>query len=212
MMNNLDDKRALYPRVSEIIGKQTAQEMSQISPDVLANAALRGTKIHQYCTAWVNNLWIDEIETEYVPYVDCFKEWANSNLAEIIDSAERLYDDVKRFTGEFDMLVKLKTGEVVLIDIKTSATRSKSWPIQLAAYQHLCNVNGYGMPQVMNLHLKKTKSAQYEEKEGEKVLVSPPKIKIDELRYESIMPYWEIFVSALNCYDYFDRKEVKNAS
>jgi hypothetical protein len=60
------------------------------------------------------------------------------------------------------------------------------------------------------VHLKKTKPAKYEEIEGQKVLVSPPHVKAIAIYHEDISEAWSIFSSALNCYDYFHRKELKN--
>jgi hypothetical protein len=132
------------------------------------------------------------------------------NIEECLHSSVRLYDDTLRFTGEFDMIVKLKgNNKIALLDIKTSYTTSKTWPVQLAAYSHLCRSNDYEFNTIMNIHLKKTHAALYEEKEGEKVLVSPPRVNARIIMHEDITPYWDIFSSALKCYDYFDRKEVK---
>jgi len=206
---DLEDKRALYPRVSDIIGKQNGDELKSVPLEVLANACIRGEKIHRYCTAWLNNLWVDDIEAEYVPYFEAFKEWAQENIVSCCYSNVRLYDDVKRFTGEFDMIVKLTNGKLALLDIKTSCNKSKTWPVQLAAYVHLCKENGYIFDTVYNIHLKKVKPAEFEEIEGKKVLVSPPKVKTCSIEYIDMNPFWEIFSSALKCYDYFDRKEVK---
>lgn len=209
-MQELDIKRSFYPRVTEIIEKQNSSEFKSIPIETLANACIRGQKVHEYCTAWIKNLWIDDIEEEYRPYVDAFIEWADENIEECLHAGIRLYDDTLCFSGEFDMIVKLKrNSEIALIDIKTSATKSKTWPLQLAAYSHLCKLNGYDFGSIYNIHLAKVNPAMYEEKEGKKVLVSSPKVKVKELPYGDISSYWEIFSSALKCYDYFDRKEVK---
>lgn len=209
-MNDLDQQRILYPRVSDIISKQNFAELKAIPLEVLANACIRGTKVHEYCTAYVRNLWIPEVEAEYQPYLDAFIEWADENIDDVIYISTRLYDDVKRFTGEFDMIVKLRGNQkFILLDIKTSAVKSKSWAVQLAAYADLCKTNGYEFDGILNLHLKKTKAAVFEEKEGKKVLISPPLVKPIAIDHGDITPYWEIFSSALKCYDYFDRKEAK---
>lgn len=209
-MNDLTEKRSLYPRVSDIITKQNMEEFKSIPLEMLANACIRGQKVHDYCTAWVRKLWIDEIEAQYKPYFDAFVNWANENVKEFLYTSVRLYDDEKRYTGEFDMIVKMKvTEKIALLDIKTSSAKSKAWPIQLAAYGHLCKINGYEFDEVYNIHLKKVSGELTEEKTGEKVLVSPPVVKTVAIKHEDLTPYWNIFSSALICYDYFDRKEAK---
>jgi len=204
-MLKLEELRLSYPRVSEIIGKQTEKEMRAIPVDALVNAALRGTKVHGYCTSYLKDLWIPEIEDEYVPYVNAFKRWADENIEETLFTNERLYDDERRFTGEYDCIVILKDSKrTAMLDIKTSANVSKSWPIQLAAYKHLCELNGYPIETVLNIHLKKTKAAIFD---SEKRLYHPAIVKPFMIEYEDITKYWSLFASALSCYDYFERKE-----
>ena len=110
------------------------------------------------------------------------------------------------------MIVKMKVSKkIVLLDIKTSYNPSMSWPVQLAAYARLCAVNGYEFDSVMNVHLKKTHAAIYKEIEGEKTLISPPQVRTNIIEHKDIEFYWEVFSSALKCYDYFYRKEDSDA-
>ncbi len=90
------------------------------------------------------------------------------------------------------MIVIMKDSkQTVLLDLKTSCAVSKTWPIQLAAYEHLCKLNGFGIDKVLIVHLKKNGTAQ-------------------SISYPDLTTYWEIFDSSLTCYDYFNRKEGKN--
>ena len=204
----LEFQRLTYVRVSDVIGKQTQEEMRAIPIDTLANACIRGTKVHDYCTTYVKGLWLPDIEMEYAPYVEAFINWYEKHVFQTLYTNTRLYDDKSRFTGEFDMIVVLKESkEVAMIDLKTSANVSRSWPIQLAAYKHLCELNGYQVNTYINVHLKKTKSAVFDTVGDEKTMVSPPTVKSIEIRHEDLNPYWRIFTSALSCYDYFNRKE-----
>lgn len=203
----LDFARMMYVRVSDVIGKQTAEEMRSIPIDTLANAAIRGTKVHEYCTCYVKGLWAPSIEPEYAPYVDAFIDWYDENVFQTLYTNTRLYADHRKYTGEFDMIVVLKeTKQTAMIDLKTSANVSRSWPIQLAAYQHLCEINGFQPETYLNLHLKKTKAASYS-KEDPRVMLVAPQVQAQEIRYADLTPYWEIFSSALRCYDFFNRKQ-----
>lgn len=190
MLDDLDVIRSKYPRVSEIIGKQTERQMKLIPIENLVNASIRGTKVHSYCEAYLKGLWIPEIEEEYEPYVEAFMKWADENIEKTLYNNIRLYDDKDQFTGEFDAIVVLKNSKkTALIDIKTSANPSISWPVQLAAYKHLCCLNGYAFETVFNIHLKKTKD----------------KVKVNEIEHENLTKYWEIFASSLSCFNYFER-------
>lgn len=206
--SELDFQRMLYVRVSDVISKQNFEELRSIPLETLANAAIRGTKVHDYCTTLVKGLWLPDIEEEYAPYVDAFMRWYDQNVFQTLYTNTRLYDDNKKFTGEFDMIVVLKESrEIAMLDLKTSANVSRSWPIQLAAYKHLCELNGYEPDAFLNIHLKKTKPAFYENTEEGKVMITPPVVKANPIRHDDLKPYWEIFSSALRCYDYFNRKE-----
>lgn len=205
-MNDLQKLRSQYPRVSDIIGRQNEAEMRAIPIDYLANAAIRGTKIHKYCTQYIQGLFVCDIEAEYQPYVDAFVEWTSEHVKRPILCATRLYDDVKRFTGEFDMILELKNGKRALIDVKTTATSSKTWPVQLAAYDHLCRLNGIEYDEVFILHLKKKSKKK---KEGENLVNSPLEVNAACLVPEDLNASWDIFTNALHCFDYFHRKEPK---
>jgi hypothetical protein len=192
MMDDKTEARATYARVSEIIGKQTADEMRVIPLDNLIRASVRGSAVDRYCTCFMNGIWIPEIESEYIDYVEEFKKWYNDNVEKVLYTKTRLYDDQLQFTGEFDMIVQLKgSGLIALIDLKTSSAVSKSWTIQLAAYKHLCRINGISIEGIYNLHIKKTSS----------------KMKTSFIAHNDLNPHWDIFTSALKCYKYFNLKE-----
>lgn len=210
-MDDLEIKRLSYVRVSEVIGKQTERQMRSIPIEALANASLRGTAIHQYCTAHLKNLFIPQYEAEYENYLEEFIRWCDENVEHLLFSEIRLYDDELKISGQFDAIVRLKgSKKTALIDIKTSATSSLSWPVQLAAYKHLCELNGYNVDYVFNLHLKKIKPARFEMIKEQKVMVFPPIVKAIKIEHEDLTPYWEIFTSALKCYNYFENKEVNH--
>lgn len=209
-MNDVEQKRLTYPRVSDILAIQNANAMRSIPADKLINAQLRGTAIDNYCTALMKKLFMPEIEPAYQAYVDSFIEWSNQRIKKIVSTHQRFYDDDLKFSGEFDAIMILNdSDEVTLIDIKATCLPSKTWPVQLAAYKHLCEKNGIKIDRVMNMHLRKKTKTKTEEIQGEKVKVSFPVICAEEIRHEDINSAWEIFSSALKCYDYFERKKEK---
>ncbi len=204
---SISESRLLYPRVSEIIGKQNIEEMRSIPVDILANACIRGTKVHDYCTAHAKKLWIPDIEEEYKPYVNAFIKWYDENVSELLYANQRLYDDQLFFTGEYDMIVILNnSGKVAMIDLKTSANASRSWPIQIAAYKRLCELNEIHADMYMNLHLKKNYTSKQKDPD---TLTAAIKVSAVPIFHVDLKPSWEIFSSALKCYDYFVRKGAK---
>lgn len=202
------NKRASYARVSEIIGKQTESEMRQIPIDKLVNASIRGHKIHAYCTAYMKGLCVFDVPESLLPYYNAFVEWADANIQSLLLCTTRLYDDVKRFSGEPDMVILMKNGRKALVDIKTNAIPTKSWDIQLAAYSHLCKLAEIEHDEIFILHLKKKTITK---KEREDLDNLPPLEVYAKLHVpENLSQSWDIFSSALTCYDYFHRKDVKS--
>lgn len=194
-MSPLELKRLNYPRVSDIIGVQTAPSMRMIPIDVMANACLRGTTVHNYCTTYAKGLFVPEIEEEYIPYFEAFKGWYDANVAQLIGAAERLYCDPLQYSGEYDLVVKLKSSEeLALVDIKTSANVSKSWPVQLAAYEFLLSSNDIKTRIFYNLHLKRGNG---------KVKANVVQYSYDDINQDG----WKVFSTCLECYNYFNRKE-----
>lgn len=185
-----DERRFLYPTVTEIIGKQMIEKMASIPPERLINAAERGTAIHRYCGAYARNLPIHGMQDEYAHYYLAFVRWYDANVTKLVRGDERLYDDGLEFSGEYDMIVQLNDGSRALIDIKTSYAPSDTWQIQLAAYDHLCQVSCYEYDRIFVLHLKK--------REG--------KAEAIEIPQRNIVGSWNVFKSALECYNYFHRR------
>jgi|GEM_PF-2291327 len=205
-MNEQDQARTKYPRVSDIIGIQTEREMRSIPLENLIAASEKGTKIHRYCTAYAKGLMLPEIEIECAPYLEAFKEWSNLCLKKVLLTRTRLYDDQLRYSGEPDMIVELKNGKKALIDIKSSAQESKAWAVQLAAYDNICRKSGWTYDEIFILHLKKKAPKK---KKGEDQEDLPQEVKSECLMQLHISTHWDIFASALKCYDYFNRKEPK---
>lgn len=208
-MNNLNILRAQYPRVSDILGKQIIAEMQKIPLETLAKATLRGIKVHNYCLSHAAGYFLADVEAEYEPYVNCFIQWYEENVQKQLHNSVRLYDDSYRFTGEFDLIAQMKSGEIALIDIKATSASSKTWPVQLAAYNHLCKLNGYTVERIFNLHLKKKYGKKDEEMTVDEDTPAPFSVHAKAIDYADIESSWQVFQGALTCYDYFDRKEVK---
>lgn len=213
-MSEKDNVRDKYPRVSQILEKQTFAEMRSIPIERLVKAALRGTAVHNYCTTYLEKLFMPYIEEEYEPYVTAFTEWAEENVKEVIQTRRRFYDDDLKFSGEPDAILILNDSPMLtLIDIKATCATSKTWALQLGAYQHLCAKNGFNVERRINIHLKKTVKTKTEKIQGEKVRVSFPVICAKEvLPPIDFNESWRIFNSALACYKYFEKKEDKECS
>ncbi len=136
-----------YARVTDIL--KPFSNFSFIKPEVLANAADRGTRVHDYCTNYANNIFITDIDEDCKPYVESFISWYDEHVYKLVESEKRLYHKQHKFTGKFDMIVKMKSSKdaITLLDIKTPLRSSRAWGIQLAAYSILMENNFSYIPE-----------------------------------------------------------------
>ena len=132
-----------FLRVTQILSPFIT--FDHISPEVLANASDRGTRVHSLCESYMRlkpihaeNLVIDTADNDCKPYLTSFINWFESVVGDVIYNELRLNCEKIKVSGQFDMLCRFKgDSSNVLIDIKTPQTASRSWELQTAAYRYL---------------------------------------------------------------------------
>jgi|SRR5271169_993228 len=127
-----------YTRVTEIL--KPFSKFENIKPEVLQNAADRGTRVHSFCEMYANNLFIDDIDDDCKGYIQSFKPWWDEMVVKLIYSEQRINNDQFKISGKFDFVVLLKgdpENHWTILDIKTPSTISKTWALQTAAYDVL---------------------------------------------------------------------------
>lgn len=174
------------PTVTEVIAPWV--DFSRISPDTLQAAADRGTQVHDACTMHAQGMWSFVTPPAIAGYIDSFRLWFDELVEEVLLSEERLFDDVNGYCGKPDLVVKIKGGEVWLVDLKTPAVRSKSWRVQLAAYRHLLKAHNFKVDRSGSLRL---------DKQG--------RIPSMDWYEGSAAQDFAIFLSALNCFRFFQK-------
>jgi Domain of unknown function DUF83 len=179
------------PTVTEIMGPYARMIYENVNLETLALACERGSKVHAVCRNLIEGYFVPSIDEDIAMYIKSFNAWKDESSFISLTTEKRYYDHEKGFSGQIDMVVK-ENGELVLYDIKTSSAKSKSWPIQLAAYVHLLELNGLKINKAGIIHLKKT---------GKKA-------NIYLFDNEDLKEYWQIFLGMLNSYNYFIRKKV----
>jgi len=128
-----------YLRVTEVM--KPFIDFSKIPPKVLKHACDRGTKVHRLAELYAKDEYFPEPEPELSGYVDSFKMWFDEMVEEVVSLEVRLYDNTLMITGAIDLVAKLKGSDgPVIVDYKTPANASKSWALQLSAYQNLYNI------------------------------------------------------------------------
>ena len=128
-----------YVRVSDIL--KPYSKLDGIPISFLEKAADRGTRVHEYCTEYSQNVFLSDIDEDCLPYVNSFIKWFDEKKIKLLYIGDRMYHHGMKVTGEYDLIVDLGDGKNTLLDLKTSAKESKSWSLQLAAYKFLVEHN-----------------------------------------------------------------------
>lgn len=138
-----------FQRVTEILYPFSG--LKHVDPQVLENAAVRGTKVHKACEAIVEGLGEWNIEPEHRGYIESFKSWWGKGR-KVLSVEERFYCERLGVTGQVDLIVEEPDG-VYIVDLKTSASESKSWLLQGSAYSYMAKKKGYPIEKIMFLKL-----------------------------------------------------------
>lgn len=176
-----------YPRVTEVLNYFTNYD--KVPKQILEGAAARGSSVHALCEGIAKGNWIPDgmIGENLIGYVNSFKRWAASQVKEFTIIEKRYADEVIKYTGQIDFVILSHKDELFLVDIKTSASPQKTYPIQMAAYRNLLRNQGIEVKGVMLVYLSKT---------GE----------FPEIDYiEDTQEQFHVFMSALDCWHYFNK-------
>lgn len=128
-----------YLRVTEILYPFSG--LTHVDEIVLENAAVRGTRVHAVCESIVSGEGAWDVDDSIAGYVKSFESWWSLGH-NVVAMEQRFFDDSLMITGQCDLIVDSPQG-LKIVDLKTSAKPSKTWPLQGAAYAHLARQAGY---------------------------------------------------------------------
>jgi hypothetical protein len=176
----------ICPSVTQVLSPYC--DFSRIPPKVLEAASIRGTAVHDICLLRIaRGEFAVGIDPDHQGYVDSFCQWFDKVVDTVIVTEERLIDMVFSYHGQIDALVQSKHDDILLVDLKTPPIKAKQWNIQMSAYKHLVEISEYPNPdRVGSLRLSPDGKT--------------PKMDF----YERHIEDFNIFLSALNCYRYFN--------
>ncbi len=157
-MNDLEIQRKNYPTVTELFASYAYKKLENIDKNVLEHASNRGIAVHKYIFELLQGSFIDRIpEQDEQPFIDSFLPWMDANFDSLTMCEKRLYDDDRKYSGEPDLVLKLKDGRLALVDLKAVANiNRKSCLVQLAAYKKLLLKNNIEVDCALILHLLNT--------------------------------------------------------
>lgn len=143
------------PSVTEIAKPISFERLNNLPKHILEKARKRGDAVHEIAEEYllVGELDFDDIEQDYMPYIEQFIEWVFTYKPKV------LYTEYKMFSPEFagtcDLICELD-GKTIIVDYKTtSAIDRKSLSVQLEGYSRLCELYGIKIDECWYLHLKK---------------------------------------------------------
>lgn len=126
-----------YTRVTDVLYPFSG--LKNIDPDVVANAAKRGTRVHKLIDAHIKDLGIPTVDDDIKGYYESFLQLPNHAY---LETPARFYCDEHKITGECDAIYMDTEGRLVLVDFKTPARESKTWMLQGSAYSYLAKKIG----------------------------------------------------------------------
>lgn len=177
-----------YPSVTTVLSRYS--DFSRVPPDVLQAASERGTRLHCICQALAEGLWVPDIDPGDTPYIQSFTLWFEAAVDKVIATEPELKCKRYGFVGHPDAIVKIKGDDgLLLVDLKSPVSMQKSWALQLSAYYHLAKEKWPAINRVGSLRLSP---------EGKPA-------KFDEFT-KDLSRLFNIFVSALNCHNYFAKE------
>lgn len=143
------------PSVTEICSPISSKRLNALDFNILQRARERGSRCHELFEeyALTGDLDIDEIETEYIPYVQQFILWFKTERPKVLFTEKQMFS--QDFCGTCDLICKID-GKVCLVDYKCIASADKkSLSVQLEGYYRLCKLCGINIEECYYLHIKK---------------------------------------------------------
>lgn len=180
------------PRVTEIL--QPFSGYDKIPHHVLNNAAKRGECVHSICSGLINGAWIPKemIDESLYGYIKSFEQWKELQIKECIIAEKRYTDERMGFSGQPDLVIIGNDNKKYLVDLKTCSKPQKTHFIQLAAYEYLLKLDSINIDGAMIVYLDR--NGQF------------PDIHLTfDLSKE-----FNVFVSALECWKYFNKENHDN--
>jgi hypothetical protein len=142
------------PSVTTIISQVGKHWLSfdAVPPDRLEAACLRGSVFHRLAALHAQNLWIDEIPDSCAGFFRSFVGWYEKFVEEVVMVEQTLTHPTLGFTGTPDAILGIKGDPgLTLVDWKSGQSATKGWRLQISAYRHLAEANGYPVDRVATL-------------------------------------------------------------
>lgn len=162
MANIYDEENHKYyvdgeekPSVTDIASPISFKRLDNLQKVLLERARARGRRCHEIFEEYLlmGDIDIEEIETDYIPYVQQFILWAKTYRPKVIYTEKKMFSN--EFCGTCDLVCEIDK-KVLIVDYKvTSAADKKSLSVQLEGYYRLCQKYDIDIDDTYYLHIKK---------------------------------------------------------
>ena len=143
------------PSVTEICEPISFKRLNALDYNILQKAKNRGSRCHELFEEYAlsGQLDINEIETEYIPYIQQYILWFRTECPNVLYTEKQLFGE--DFCGTCDLICEID-GKTCLVDYKCTANADKkSLSVQLEGYYRLCKAYGIKIDCCYYLHVKK---------------------------------------------------------
>lgn len=148
------------PSVSAIMEPLSRAKYSGISAKTLANAAEKGTSVHNGIENFIK-FGIVDVPEEYKGYFDAFLKWWDQYKPVPVASEVRLFNQAYRYAGTADLFAFVE-DILTLIDFKSTYTVSEmTCGVQLEAYARASISMGIEPKAKKILHLQRDGKFKY---------------------------------------------------
>lgn len=144
----------VIPSVSKLMEPLKDQCYGGVSQKTLANAAAKGSSVHNSIENWIK-FGIDDIPSAHRGYFEGFREWWDQYQPTVFGSEVRIYHKLMRYGGTIDLFCAI--GDyLTLVDFKTTySLLEMTCGVQLEAYSQALISHGITPQKKHILHLKK---------------------------------------------------------
>jgi hypothetical protein len=149
---------------------------------IAKDAGDHGTAVHAACEAIANGDTLLPYPPGVVEPAEAYYAWFNANVQEVLACETRLASVTHRYAGTVDLVVRLMTGDVAVIDLKTSSVVDPSFALQIEAYrQALLEQDGIEATRRLVIHMPRK---------------TPGKLDVLEFPQDEALHDWRAFLSA----------------
>lgn len=122
--------------VSRVLDTVIKKSFEGVDPEVLRNAAARGTLVERYATEWLATGGVvvpaDERQ-DVIDRLEGFARFVDAFNPKLVVAQQLVWDSEQGIAGMLDFILEIQ-GVEWLVDMKVTASPEKAWALQLGAY------------------------------------------------------------------------------